>query len=181
MIFLFLQAACLSIHIILVMDIAMMKQIMKDAHMMEVIAVETVPIRTFVLNVLVMMEGHCHLIYHVSLANILESTMLHKIFVFVKLENPKFCYTLLRKSKLVCPICCRLCRVKKKSCQWNNWWYISNQQVVLNQVGLKMGTVMMLQTIKSVTLMGVIAVDQTSIRNIAQSAYALKIWTVLLH
>ena len=49
------------------------------------------------------------------------------------------------------------------------------------QVGSKMGTVMMLQTIKDVILMGVIAVDQTSIHNIAQSAYALKIWIVLLH
>ena len=44
-----------------------------------------------------------------------------------------------------------------------------------------MGTVMMLQIIKGVTLMEVIAVDQTSIHNIAQSAYALKIWTVQFH
>ena len=49
------------------------------------------------------------------------------------------------------------------------------------QVGSKMGTVMMLQTIKGATLMAEIAVDQTSIHDIAQSAYALKIWTVLLH
>ena len=91
----------------------MMKPTPQDVAMMEVIAVETASIQSFVLNAHAMMEGHCHLIYHVSLANILESTMLHKIFVFVKLENPKFCYTLLRKSKLVCPICCRLCRVKK--------------------------------------------------------------------
>ena len=49
------------------------------------------------------------------------------------------------------------------------------------QVGLKMGTVMMLQTIRSATLMGVIVVDQMSIHNIAQSASALNIWTVQLH
>ena len=38
-----------------------------------------------------------------------------------------------------------------------------------------MGTVMMLQTLKGVTLMAVIAADQTSIHNIAWNAYALKI------
>ena len=60
--------------------------------------------------------------------------------------------------------------------------FIYNQQVAqVIQVGSKMGTVMMLQTIKSATLMGVIVVDQTSIHNIAQNASALKIWTVLLH
>ena len=60
--------------------------------------------------------------------------------------------------------------------------FIYNQQVAqVIQVGSKMGTVMMLQTIKGATLMAEIAVDQTSIHNIAQSAYALKIWTVLLH
>ena len=51
---------------------------------------------------------------------------------------------------------------------------MSNQQVAqVIQVGLKMGTVMMLQTMEGVTLMGVIAVDQASIHNIAQSAYAM--------
>ena len=60
--------------------------------------------------------------------------------------------------------------------------FIYNQQVAqVIQVGSKMGTVMMLQTIKSATLMGVIVVDQTSIHNIARNASALKIWTVLLH
>ena len=40
-----------------------------------------------------------------------------------------------------------------------------------------MGTVMilLLQTMKGVTLMAVIAVDQASIHNIARNAYALKI------
>ena len=60
--------------------------------------------------------------------------------------------------------------------------FIYNQQVAqVIQVGSKMGTVMMLQTIKSATLMGVIVVDQTSIHNIARNASALKIWIVLLH
>ena len=53
---------------------------------------------------------------------------------------------------------------------------ISNQQVAqVIQLGLKMDTVMMLQTIKSVTLTVVIAVDITSIHNIAWNASALKI------
>ena len=43
------------------------------------------------------------------------------------------------------------------------------------QVGLKMGTVMMLQTIKGVNLMAVIAVDIMLLHNIARNAYALKI------
>ena len=60
--------------------------------------------------------------------------------------------------------------------------FIYNQQVAqVIQIGSKMGTVMMLQTIKSATLMGVIVVDQTSIHNIAQNASAMQIWTVLLH
>ena len=60
--------------------------------------------------------------------------------------------------------------------------FIFNLQVAqVIQVGSKMGTVMMLQTIKGATLMEVIAVDQTSIHNIARNASALKIWTVLLH
>ena len=46
-----LQAACLSIHIILVMDIAMMKQIMKDVLMMVVIVVDLMLIQHIVLNV----------------------------------------------------------------------------------------------------------------------------------
>ena len=59
---------------------------------------------------------------------------------------------------------------------------MSNQQVAqVIQVGLKMGTVMILQTMKGVTLMGVIAVDQTSIHNIAQSAYAMETWIVQFH
>jgi hypothetical protein len=53
---------------------------------------------------------------------------------------------------------------------------ISNQQVAqVIQLGSKMGTAMMLQTIKSVTLMVVIAVDMMSIQIIARNAYALKI------
>ena len=43
------------------------------------------------------------------------------------------------------------------------------------QVGSKMGTVMMLQTIKVATLMEVIAVDQTPIHNGAQIVYAMQI------
>ena len=43
------------------------------------------------------------------------------------------------------------------------------------QVGSKMGTVMMLQTTKGVTLMAAIAVDITLIHNIARNASALKI------
>ena len=54
--------------------------------------------------------------------------------------------------------------------------YFSNQQVAQAiQVGSEMGTVMMIQTTKDVTLMAVIAADQTSIHNIARNAYALKI------
>ena len=57
-----------------------------------------------------------------------------------------------------------------------NCEYISNQQVAqVIQLGSKMGTAMMLQTIKSVTLMVVIAVDMMSIQIIARNAYALKI------
>ena len=53
---------------------------------------------------------------------------------------------------------------------------ISNQQVVqVIQLGSKMGTAMMLQTIKSVTLMVVIAVDMMSVHNIARNASASKI------
>jgi hypothetical protein len=53
--------------------------------------------------------------------------------------------------------------------------YFSNQQVVqVSQVGSGMELVMMLQTTEGVTLMVVIAVDQTSIHNIARNAYALK-------
>ena len=60
--------------------------------------------------------------------------------------------------------------------------YFSNQQVAQAiQVGSEMGTVMMIQTTKDVTLMEVIAADQTLIHNIAQSASALNIWTVQLH
>ena len=56
------------------------------------------------------------------------------------------------------------------------YFYFSNQQVAQAiQMGSEMGTVMMLQTVKSVTLMAVIAADQTSIHNIAENAYALKI------
>ena len=54
--------------------------------------------------------------------------------------------------------------------------YFSNQQVAQAiQVGSEMGTVMMIQTTKDVTLMEVIAADQTLIHNIARNAYALKI------
>ena len=54
--------------------------------------------------------------------------------------------------------------------------YISNQQVAqVILIGSKMAYVMMLQTIKSVTLMVVIAVDMMSIQIIAQNASALKI------
>ena len=48
------------------MVFATMKPILRGATMMEVIVVETVPILMFVLNVHVLMEEHCHLIYHVS-------------------------------------------------------------------------------------------------------------------
>ena len=44
----------------------MMKPTQEDVAMMEVIAVETALIQIFVMNVHVMMEGQCHLIYHVS-------------------------------------------------------------------------------------------------------------------
>ena len=44
----------------------MMKPTQLGVAMMEVIAVGTVPIQTFVLNVHVMMKEHYHLIYHVS-------------------------------------------------------------------------------------------------------------------
>ena len=55
-------------------------------------------------------------------------------------------------------------------------FYFSNQQVAqVIPVGSKMGTVMMLQTMKGVTLMAEIVVDQTLIHNIARNAYALKI------
>ena len=43
------------------------------------------------------------------------------------------------------------------------------------QVGLEMDNVMMLQTMKGVTSIGEIVVDQTLIHNIARNAYALKI------
>ena len=57
-----------------------------------------------------------------------------------------------------------------------NCEYISNQQVVqVIQIGSKMANVMMLQTIKIVTLMVVIAVDMISIQIIAWNASALKI------
>ena len=57
-----------------------------------------------------------------------------------------------------------------------NCEYISNQQVAqVILIGSKMAYVMMLQTIKSVTLMVVIAVDMMSIQIIARNAYALKI------
>jgi hypothetical protein len=57
-----------------------------------------------------------------------------------------------------------------------NCEHISNQQVArVIQLGSKMAYVMMLQTIKSVTLMVVIAVDMMSIHNIARNASALKI------
>ena len=57
-----------------------------------------------------------------------------------------------------------------------NCEYISNQQVAqVILIGSKMANVMMLQTIKSVTLMVVIAVDIMSIHNIAWNASALKI------
>ena len=57
-----------------------------------------------------------------------------------------------------------------------NCEYISNQQVAqVILIGSKMAYVMMLQTIKSVTLMVVIAVDMMSIQIIAQNASALKI------
>ena len=59
---------------------------------------------------------------------------------------------------------------------------ISNQQVAqVIQLGSKMGTAMMLQTIKSVTLMVVIAVDMMSVHNIARNASAMQIWIVQLH
>ena len=55
-------------------------------------------------------------------------------------------------------------------------FYFSNQQVAqVIQVGLEMDNVMMLQTMKGVTLMAEIVVDQTLIHNIARNAYALKI------
>ena len=57
-----------------------------------------------------------------------------------------------------------------------NCEYISNQQVAqVILIGSKIAYVMMLQTIKSVTLMVVIAVDMMSIQIIAQNASALKI------
>ena len=57
-----------------------------------------------------------------------------------------------------------------------NCEYISNQQVAqVIQIGSKMANVMMLQTIKIVTLMVVIAVDMISIQVIARNASALKI------
>ena len=57
-----------------------------------------------------------------------------------------------------------------------NCEYISNQQVAqVIQIGSKMANVMMLQTIKIVTLMVVIAVDMMSIHNFAWNASALKI------
>ena len=46
-----LQAACMSIHITLVMDIARTKQIMKDVLMMVVIVVDLMLIQHIVLNV----------------------------------------------------------------------------------------------------------------------------------
>ena len=55
-------------------------------------------------------------------------------------------------------------------------FYFSNQQVAqVIQVGSEMDNVMMLQTMKGVTLMAEIVVDQTLIHNIARNAYALKI------
>ena len=57
-----------------------------------------------------------------------------------------------------------------------NCEYISNQQVAqVILIGSKMAYVMMLQTIKSVTLMVVIAVDMMSVHNIARNASASKI------
>ena len=55
-------------------------------------------------------------------------------------------------------------------------FYFSNHQVAqVIPVGSKMGTVMMLQTTKGVTLMAEIVVDQTLLHNIARNAYAWKI------
>ena len=57
-----------------------------------------------------------------------------------------------------------------------NCEYISNQQVAqVILIGSKIAYVMMLQTIKSVTLMVVIAVDMMSVHNIARNASASKI------
>ena len=49
-----------------------MKPTQEGVAMMEVIAVETAPTQIFVLNVHAMMEGHCHLIYHVSQRSIFQ-------------------------------------------------------------------------------------------------------------
>ena len=48
-----------------------MKPTLQDAAMMEVTAVETVPIQIFVLNVHVMLKENWHLMYHVSQESIL--------------------------------------------------------------------------------------------------------------
>ena len=80
-----------------------MKPTLQDVAMMEVIAVETAPIQTVVLNVHVMMKEHCHLMYHVSYGSIfgihiLENTNLHKIFVYINLEILNFGCTLMFNS-----------------------------------------------------------------------------------
>ena len=57
--------------------------------------------------------------------------------------------------------------------------YISDQQVVREiQTGLEMGTVMILQTMKGVSLMVVIAADQMSLHPIAQNVCAVTVGAV---
>ena len=79
----------------------MMKPTRKGVAMMEVIAVETAPTQIFVLNVHVMMEGHCCLIHHVSqkklFSDLLEIT---QIFFIIESDGTNLIFDILMESNI---------------------------------------------------------------------------------
>ena len=68
-----------------------MKPILQGVAMMEAIAVETAPILSIVLNAHAMMEGHCHITYHVSQGRFLSEMELTLALLTIEIFLPSLC------------------------------------------------------------------------------------------